>query len=136
MSLNGEERCTIVLFKLEKTEEALEDVRINLENRRWIVVANRLYYAAYYSVSALLISYGYTAKTHEGIVRTFSKEFGLTGKVDATLTKHYGRLLNLRITGDYSDNYNLDETDVLPMIELTKKLIETVSSLAKQQVGL
>ena len=136
MSLNGEERRAIVSFRLEKSAEALEDVKLNADNNRWVVVANRLYYAAYYTVSALLVADGYTAKTYDGINQIFNRDFGKTGKVDVSLTKHYGRLLNLRITGDYSDNYNLDETDVLPMIEPTKKLIETVSSLAKQQVGL
>lgn len=38
------------------------------EEERKEVVKYRLYYAAYYAVSALLIAYGISAKAHSGII--------------------------------------------------------------------
>ena len=131
-----EDKQVIVLFRINKAIETFDQISELVRLKYFNLTVNRLYFAAYYAVSALLLANNIFANTHTGASLLFNRYFGKTGKVDAALTKHYGRLLNLRITGDYSDNYNLDETDVLPMIEPTKKLINAVSLMAKQQVGL
>lgn len=136
MSLNEEEKKILISIRLSKSEDAMKDVDLLLNNCRWVLLANRLYYSAYYVVSALLIAYGYTAKTHDGINQIFNRFFGQTKIIDTSLTRHYSRLLNLRITGDYSDNYEIQEEDVLPLVEPTKKLVETVSVLTKKKIGL
>lgn len=71
MSLNQEEREAIVIYRLEKAAKTLEEARCNLPMQFWSLIANRMYYAAYYAVSALLIVNGHTAKTHETILRVF-----------------------------------------------------------------
>ena len=52
MSLNQEERTAIVTYRLEKAERALVQAKANLPLQTWEVIANRIYYAAYYAVSA------------------------------------------------------------------------------------
>ena len=47
----------------------------SIENGYVETAANRLYYAAYYAVSALLISYKYEASTHNGVIQMFGKVF-------------------------------------------------------------
>lgn len=136
MSLNEEEKKILISIRLAKSEDAMRDVDLLLNNGRWVLLASRLYYSAYYIVSALLIAYGYTAKTHDGINQIFNRFFGQTKIIDTSLTRHYSRLLNLRIMGDYSDNYEIQEEDVLPLVEPTKELIETVSVLTKKKIGL
>ena len=54
--LTEEERQAIVTYRLEKAENALKQVEANIANEFWNLIANRLYYAAYYAVTALLIS--------------------------------------------------------------------------------
>ena len=41
----------------------------------WTLAASRLYYAAYYASSALLVSAGYTAKTHEGTIGMIGQNY-------------------------------------------------------------
>lgn len=136
MSLNEEEKKILISIRLTKSDDAMKDVELLLNNNRWVLLANRLYYYAYYVVSALLIAYGYTAKTHDGINQIFNRFFGQTKIIDLSLTRHYSRLLNLKITGDYSDNYEIQKEDVLPLVEPTKELIKIVSILAKKKIGL
>lgn len=136
MSLNEEEKKILISIRLTKSDDAMKDVELLLNNNRWVLLANRLYYSAYYVVSALLIAYGYTAKTHDGINQIFNRFFGQTKIIDLSLTGHYSRLLNLKITGDYSDNYEIQKEDVLPLVEPTKELIKIVSILAKKKIGL
>ena len=62
MSLNQEEREAVVTYRLEKAAKTMEQAKCNLPMHFWELVANRMYYAAYYAVSALLIANGHTAK--------------------------------------------------------------------------
>lgn len=39
------------------------------------IAANRLYYASYYAVSALLISYGIVVRSHDGVKRMLGPHF-------------------------------------------------------------
>lgn len=57
MSMNAEERKAVVEFRLEKAQRAYEQACGVVEKSYWETIANRLYYAAYNAVSALLISY-------------------------------------------------------------------------------
>lgn len=135
MSLNEEERKAIVTYRLEKSYKSLQQAKGVVDKGYWEVVANRLYYAAYYAVSALLIANKYTAKTHEGFIQVFGLNFIKTGIVNNELGKTYSKLFSLRLTGDYEDHYNLEESDVVPMIEPTERLIEVISSLIKQAIN-
>ena len=129
MSLTDEEIKQIVAYRLEKSGKTLEDARTVMGLGLWVTGANRLYYAAYYAVSALLIANGMNAKTHEGIIRMFNMQFVNAGKVDRELGRQYNRLFSMRITGDYGDCFDLQEADVKPMLEPAERLIEAVRSL-------
>lgn len=134
MSLNQEERTAVVTYRLEKAERAMEQAKANLPMQFWEVIANRMYYAAYYAVSALLIAHGHTAKTHETIVRLFGLHFIKTGILPTEQGKLYNKLFTLRLTGDYNDHYNLDEQDVIPLVEPTEKLIKDVAALTLESL--
>lgn len=43
----------------------------------------------------------------------------------------YNKLFTLRLTGDYNDHYNLEESDVLPLFEPTERIIKEISALTK-----
>lgn len=55
MSLKEEERRVIVTLELEKADKTLDEMQIQLEHELWSMVANRLYYALFHAVSALLM---------------------------------------------------------------------------------
>lgn len=132
MSLSPEERKQIVAYRLEKAQTAFVHARGNATMGYWEVTANRLYYAAYYAVSALLIQNGHTAQTHNGVIQLFGLHFIKPGIVERRIGKLYNQLFTLRLTGDYNDSYTLEEEDVIPLIEPTDELIKVITALAKQ----
>ena len=73
--LTEEERQAIVTYRLEKAENALKQVEANIANEFWDLIANRLYYAAYYAVTALLISENHETHTHNGVITMFELHF-------------------------------------------------------------
>ena len=126
MSLTEEEKKQIVDYRLEKSKKTLEDAKKVIELEMWVTAANRLYYAAYYAVSALLISNNINTKTHDGIIRMFNQHFVYTGKIDRELARQYNSLYTMRLTGDYGDCFDLQENDVLPLVKPAQTFIAKI----------
>jgi uncharacterized protein (UPF0332 family) len=45
----------LINYRLERAKETLEDAKLLAEKQRWNSAINRLYYAAYYAIIALLL---------------------------------------------------------------------------------
>ncbi len=135
MSLSFDERKAVVEFRIEKARRALEQAQGVVELQYWETIANRLYYAAYNAVSALLIAYGYMTHSHDGVIHLFGLHFVKTGIVDVKEGKLYHHLFSMRMTGDYDDTYGLTSEDVLPLIEPASELIDKVISIATKKIN-
>lgn len=136
MGLNETERKVMVEYKFQKAIRTLEQAKGNIELKYWEVIANRLYYAAYYAVSALLLANKISVKTHNGVIQMFGMKFVKTNIVDAELGKLYNRLFSLRLTGVYNDSYTLSEDDVVSLVEPTEKFILEIKKLAESSQNL
>lgn len=136
MGLTEENRRDVVLYRIERAYIALDQAKKNLQINCLEVTANRLYYAAYYAASALLIAYGIRTKSHEGNISQFGQQFVMTGKLSKDLGKFYNQLFQMRLTGDYGDTFGLTEEDVVPKIQPTEDFINEVTLLAKQKLEL
>lgn len=132
MSLNAEERDAVVQVRIEKSISTIEEAKGNASMCFWPAAANRLYYAAYYAVSALLIANKDTAQTHQGVILVFGLKFIKTGIVSREMGDLYSKLYANRMTGDYDDTYTLKAEDVLPIIEPTERFIQTINALTQQ----
>ena len=129
MKLSDEERKSLVIFQMEKARTTLKQAEGNVTLCFWEVVANRLYYACFHAVSALLIEYGYAFKSHEGLVNLFGMHFVRTNLVDIELGRFLSQLQSMREKGDYNCIYNVTEEDISPLIEPAKKLIAVADQL-------
>lgn len=126
MGLTEQERAILVKLKLEKSEKTLTEARKAAEMQMWATAANRLYYAAYYAVSALLLKQGVGVKTHEGVIQMFGLHFVKTGKVQKDVGRMYSDLFNTRLMGDYDDTFDLEEKDVMPKLDNAEHIIRVV----------
>jgi uncharacterized protein (UPF0332 family) len=129
MTLNKENRNAVVEHRLQKAKETLSEAKGNVEMGFWHTAANRLYYACYYAVTALLIKNGYSTHTHHGVFTLLGKHFVLEGIITSTQNKLYGTLLELRQNGDYNDWISIKENDVKPLVEPAKSFIAEIEKL-------
>ncbi len=132
MSLSAEERAAVVEFRIEKALRAYEQAKGVIGLKYWETIANRLYYAAYNAVSALLIAHGDVAQSHSGVIHLFGQHFIKTGIFPTDTGRLYHKLFTMRQTGVYDDTYGLAEEDVMPYVEPTRELITQTTTLAKQ----
>ncbi|MGM9709626.1 MAG: HEPN domain-containing protein [Prevotella sp.] len=134
MSLSYEERKAIVEFRIEKAIRAYEQAKGVIPLMYWETIANRLYYAAYNAVSALLIANGDNAQTHAGVTHLFGMRFVNTGVCPKDDGRLYHKLFTMRQTGDYDDTYGLSDIDVLPLVEPAGEFIKKIVDMAKKKL--
>lgn len=96
---------------------------------QWNGVVNRLYYVAFYAISALLVKKEIYTKTHSGLKSKFNEEIIKKGELYASLGEVYNYLFNLRSSGDYRDFIIFTKEEIEPLIERTENLINEIKKL-------
>jgi uncharacterized protein (UPF0332 family) len=120
-----------IRYRLDKAQEVYQAARVLYDAQQWNSVVNRLYYACFYSASALLLHRHIPAKTHSGVIGKFSEEVVRTGELSTDDFRVYAKLLNWRAKGDYSDLYDFDKEAIDSIMEPTKRFIDRVSTLIR-----
>jgi len=133
MELKRTDREELVKFRLEKANATLAELSILLENKFYRTAINRLYYACYYAVSALLIKDGYEAHTHSGVKTLLGLHYIKGNKIEKSFGKTYNKLFNLRQDGDYEDWFDIDEQDIKPLLEPAEEFIAEMERLINEQ---
>lgn len=85
--LSDTDRVEVVKYRIEKAYRTYHEAIGSIANGYVETAANRLYYAAYYAVSALLISYKYEASTHNGVIQMFGMAFLKNNVIDKKILK-------------------------------------------------
>lgn len=129
MTLKSEERDAIVTYRLEKATDTLKEVADVGALGYWSLAANRLYYAAYYASTALLVSKGIEAATHKGAIRMIGQTFVKEGVLTIDDSRLLGRLFSMRQTGDYEDLFDWEADDVMPLIPKVESYIKRIAEL-------
>lgn len=118
-----------IAYRLNKAEEVYKAALILYDAEQWNSAINRLYYACFYSASALLIKRGIGAKSHAGVIAKFSEAVVRTGEMTANEYRVYSKLLNWRTKGDYSDMFDFCKDDLDDVIQPTRVFLDKVSAL-------
>jgi len=122
----------LALYRLQRACETLEDARILANARRWNPCVNRLYYACFYAVSALLIQEGLSSSKHTGVRSLFNQHFVKTSKVAKEKARIFNDLFERRQEGDYLDFVNFEESQVRPWIPEAEAFVENIAVLIKR----
>jgi uncharacterized protein (UPF0332 family) len=127
--MNDQERRELVEYRISRAKATLDEVQLHVSNELWNTAINRLYYACYYAVIALLISQKILTQTHAGVRQMFGLHFIKNGLIDKELGKYYSDIFDKRQTGDYDDYISFSKEEVLSMIEPAKKLISSIEKM-------
>jgi len=123
----------LVSYRLSRANEALEDARILANAGRWNACVNRLYYACFDAVSALLLSHGLSSSKHAGVRALFNKEFVKCGKIPKDLARIYNDLFERRQEGDYIDFVRFQKSQVLPWLPKAEELVQYIIEFIEVQ---
>lgn len=135
MGLSDEMRDVIVSRELFKAEDSFKAVIYCAEVDIWSTVANRLYYAMFHAISALLVSDGHYIKSHRAII----SQFGLYYVKPRLFSVEEGRLLSnvliMRDRSDYNTFFEGDAATIAPLIEPVRAFIDKVRQYIDSKSG-
>lgn len=120
------EKEELVKYRLQRAIDTLEDAKILADNQRWNSAINRLYYASYYAVTALLLDADLFTSTHNGVKSNFTEQFIKTNILEKGYGKMYSQLFTWRQKGDYDDLFDFTEDKVMPYFEPVTDFIKFI----------
>ena len=96
-----QQRADVVRYWWSKAQESLASAQREAEAGAFAFAMNRVYYAAFYSVSAALLDRQTSFKKHSGVRAAFHREFIKNDILDSSWGKFYDQLFEDRQEGDY-----------------------------------
>lgn len=131
-ALNDTERNDLIAYRLQRASETLVEADYNAAGNYYNTAVNRLYYAAYYSVSALMLHNKLDASSHVGVKNMLSLHFIKTGKLAPTYGRIFMTLFENRQSGDYEDFVYCDAELYSYLRPQAEEFIKAVTSLIKE----
>lgn len=119
----------LVNYRLQRSSDTMQEANVLFREKHYNTTINRLYYACYYAVSALLLKNGITAHTHNGAKTMLGLHFVVTEKLAIKTANTYNTLFEKRQSGDYDDFIYFDEETTLELFEKSKEFIQKIQSL-------
>jgi uncharacterized protein (UPF0332 family) len=134
--LDKESINALASYRILRAKETLPEAETLILNGFYNAAVNRLYYACYYSVIALLAKQRIAAQSHAGVKQMFGLHFIVTGKLPQRLGRFYNQLFNDRITGDYDDFVKYDKEMLDELLPKAKEFIDQLSDIIDLDVQL
>lgn len=127
--MTPQQRFDIVLYRINNARELLPEIKDHIERGYYNTAMNRMYYACFYAVSALLLHTEIDGiKSHEGVRQMFGKHFILTHIIPKEWGHFYTIIYNNRTAADYEDFKNYDLAEVQEMYPKVCTFIELIYS--------
>lgn len=132
MSLNDEDRKTLVDLQMAKANRFMEQAEMVKGLQQWDMAANRYYYACFHAVQALFIHNGLASKRHAGMLSQFGLHFIKTGIIEDRLGGFLTRMEQLREKGDYNCFFSINEEELSTIVEPANELVKVIEELIKR----
>ena len=121
-----------IQYRIARALEALRESEILANSGHWNACVNRLYYACFYAVSALLAKYDLSSSKHSGLRSFFNRHFVKNGIIPKDIALIYNALYERRQEGDYEIYVSFKETDVRPWLRDAESFVHTIITLLEQ----
>ena len=119
----------LINHRREKAANTLEDARILLERKSYFACINRIYYACFYEVTALMIKDNVSSSKHTGVKSFFMQQYVKTGKLNALWGSFYAEIFKYRQDSDYKDFVKFDEQTVKDCLQKADEFLKTLEIL-------
>ena len=105
-------RRTSTAYRLEKARNCLSAAKTLLSTGAYSDSANRSYYCIFHAIRAVLITVGFSAKTHSGCITEFRRRYIKTKIFPNDFSDIIGNAFEVRNSSDYEDFYVISKEEV------------------------
>ena len=128
-TLDDQSREALIQYRLERADETLKKVEILAKEAHYNAAANRLYYACFYAVTALLVANGHSTQSHAGAKTLLGLHFVSKGLLSCECGKTFSRLFEIRHSGDYDDFVYCDKEMIDEYFPKAKNFINEIKKV-------
>jgi hypothetical protein len=135
--ITDEKKKLLALHRLQQAMESLEEAQYLFNGGKSLrSVVNRVYYAMFYAVLALLIYEPYTSSKHSGVLSYFNKRFVKGGLFSEFMGRSLNEAFELRQRGDYREYFELTRNQVEPLLDKAAQFVTSIRTYLDKNVGL
>jgi len=125
----GYDKNQLIQYRINRAMETIEEAEDALEQERFHLAANRIYYAGYYIVSALALQNDFSSSKHYQLIGWFNKKFVKTGVVPKELGKVLLNAFETRQEGDYEDFVSFDSGNLREKLNQMRSFVNQIKEL-------
>ena len=114
--------------RLDKAYQMLRAARIMMQFDDYATACNRLYYAVFHAMRAVLALDGIDEHSHSHLISEFRKRYLKTNILDRALSDTIGSSFQVRNESDYDDDWLISKADV---IEQEQKVTEFLAAIER-----
>ena len=121
-----ENRKALIEYRLTQARDSIREADVLDQSgmsRRSVM--NRLYYAMFYAVLALLQEKEMGTSKHSGAIALFDREFVKTGAFPKEMSKALHRAFELRQKGDYMEETEVTADEVAEIRPVAEQFVES-----------
>lgn len=127
-------RKDLIEYRLNQARDSIREADVLDQSgmsRRSVM--NRLYYAMFYAVLALLQEKEMGTSKHSGAIALFDREYVKTGLFPKEMSKALHRAFELRQKGDYMEESEVAAEDVTEIRSAAELFVESAKALLLNQ---
>ena len=113
-------------YRMDRAFETLQEARLMVAGGHLHGAANRIYYACFYAVLALLLTRELSSPKHSGVMALFNRHFIREGILPVEMGKFYSRAFDHRLESDYGEIVELKEEEVRADLAKAQEFIARV----------
>lgn len=123
-------RRDLALYRIQQAEESLDEAELLYRSGKSPrSVINRVYYAMFYSILALLIFEPYSSSKHSGVLSYFNRVFVKEGIIPEDVGRAVNKAFDLRLRVDYKEHVSMTPDQAEPYIDNARHCINAVRKL-------
>jgi uncharacterized protein (UPF0332 family) len=128
-----EGQAELIRYRLSRAKETLEEANELVNSGHLYGAANRIYYACFYSVVALILTKSLSSSKHSGAIGLFNKNFVKTGDIPREMGKFYSRMFDNRLESDYGELIEIEPDEIKQDLAAAAEFIDLIAAMISNQ---
>ncbi len=124
-----QELIDLAKYRLEKAKNTLSYAKSNINDTTLDSTVNRIYYAMFYAVNALLITKELYSSKHSGVRSIFNREIINKGLIERQWGEFFTDMFDRRQKGDYKDFVEFERQDIEEWLKTSEEFINIIANL-------
>ena len=127
-------RINLAKYRIEKSQENLQESEDALKQDHFGMSVNRSYYAMFTSARAILVLKELDSSKHSGVIALFSQHIIKPGLFPKELSKFFRKAKRIREDADHGDFVEITKKDAQMQLEHAKEFVEEAENSLQEMI--